>query len=202
MRSGLSVWRHGCSSSTTTLSTVVFRKLLPPLLCRSLRVLKVSSGLATACFRCQMLAAQHESGGRAGAKHRRGDGTVPGSSGSKRSKRWSQKFCNKFNKSGECSYGGDCIFRHGEHDERYLPGGSRYDGSGRAALMVAAAALTAALAAARVARMVLHRSPSLYMVTNEGGDSATWRRRGQLQFCAALVGRGRGEGCRSSPSRL
>ena len=34
----------------------------------------------------QMLAAQHEPGGRAGAKCRRGDGATPGSSGSKRSK--------------------------------------------------------------------------------------------------------------------
>ena len=73
--------------------------------------------------------------------------------------------------------------------------------AGRAALM-AAAALAAALAAARVARMVLPRPPSWYMVTIEGAGSATGRRRGQLQFCAALVGRGRGEGCRSSPSRL
>lgn len=81
----------------------------------------------------QMLAVQQSNDGPSN-KRRFGDsaasagsgsGTKKARSGSSSGRRPSNKFCRKFEKSGSCSFGGDCIFRHGQDDPRYLPGGSR-----------------------------------------------------------------------------
>ncbi|CAB1110042.1 unnamed protein product [Ectocarpus sp. CCAP 1310/34] len=76
----------------------------------------------------QMLAAQEDS--QKAMKRRSREPSSSTSSGSKRRKRWSNNFCNQFKEKGSCSFGEECIFRHGDDDPRYRDGGSRSRTSG------------------------------------------------------------------------